>query len=268
MSVTFPEGLENMYGRIVKLICSRNRPEQQLAKWIIKWITFSQRQLTTHELQAWRNFNNGATDIECDDLPHFSKTIVMICSGLIEVGNIKQSAYVVGESCLQFIHLTAREYFSRFEVSDNDDTCENPPTGVGLEARSHLEIAQSCLKYLTYHMPAQRLSERLSLYSIPANLNKDFPLSNYAASCWIDHLHKGLAESERLYKTSSSIPMVDLDAMMTALFRFLSQDLVLVSWIETSYIFHKVPAFESEVEISVPNRDDSVVTVGKLPLFC
>ncbi len=30
----------------------------------------------------------------------------------------------------------------------------------------------------------------------------------------------------------------------------------------------KVPAFESEVEISVPNRDDSVVTVGKLPLFC
>jgi hypothetical protein len=94
-------------------------------------------------------------------------------------------------------------------------------------------------------MPVQSLSERLSLYTISTKLNKDFPLSNYAASYWIDHLHKGLAESERLYKTSSSIPTLDLDSMMTALFLFLSQDLVLLSWIETSYIFYKVPAFES-----------------------
>jgi hypothetical protein len=51
MDVTLPERLEAMYDRIMNLIGQGLQPDRDLARWIIWWLIFSRRPLTSRELQ-------------------------------------------------------------------------------------------------------------------------------------------------------------------------------------------------------------------------
>ncbi|OCL09419.1 hypothetical protein AOQ84DRAFT_375857 [Glonium stellatum] len=253
MSVTLPEGLETMYCRIVNLIHRGNQVEQRMARWIIMWLAFSERSLTSLELKESLKVMSIENEEDADDFSDFERTVIMISAGLIEPATTYDSRYHRNVPCFRFIHLSAQEYFS------TANSALKSPLAIS-EPDSHLEITRSCLQYLTFHVPAQPLSGKLGQDVTPSHLDETFPLSNYAALHWINHLHKTTVNP-----INHSVPPVThsgiYNQLIHSLSQFLSQKFVLMAWIEASYVFQERPNGQKLLEWS--NKE--VIITPSLP---
>jgi hypothetical protein len=231
-SITMPEGLEAMYTRIITLICLGKRTEQRLAKWIIQWITFAARSVTSIELkEAWRVMDFKTRD-STDYLPNFDQVVLAVCASLVEQSKITDpvSGLVVTE--FRFIHLSAREFFSNV-------ACSTPGFEISMLA-SQIDISRSCLQYLTYCVPAQPLGGRVGCRATSVEIHDAFPLCNYAALNWIYHIGKAAPTLDSYIGWKR----VDYKALFDAASQFLAQKFVLMAWIEASYLFTTPPKHE------------------------
>jgi hypothetical protein len=254
MEVSFPEGLEAMYGRIMDLICQGSEPEVRLAQWAITFLAYSKRPLTVCELQESIRVMHIETQVCEENLPDFELTLVITCAGLIEQANIYDSRYKSRVPYFRFIHLSAREYstssaLSRRRENKGSGSRVNPLliTKIG----AHLDIARGCLQYLTYCVPAQPLGGKLGQNAAFLELDQALPLCNYAVLHWVDHLKEIISECPAV--TSSGLdpsPCQSYRALFTVLAQFLSQKFVLMAWIEANYVFNNVPSLEQLEDLS------------------
>lgn len=232
-SVSLPEGLEEMYDRIVQLIDQSIQVERELAKRILMVLTYSKRNLTATELQELSRLNDGSATEEGDDFENFAHTVTMTCAGLVELVKAYDRNHPSGIDSYRFIHLSAKEYFltnSSDEITfDTDHLCFHTIT-------SHAELARSCLQYLLYQVPAQPLSGGIGSSITLEFLNQRFPFCSYAAMHWASHL----LEACPISSTSTGLPTPPWSSanekMLRYLTQFLSQKLVLTAWIEACYI--------------------------------
>ncbi|KAL2075301.1 hypothetical protein VTL71DRAFT_244 [Oculimacula yallundae] len=265
--VILPEGLEAMYDRIGDLIGQGYQIEQNLARRVIIWLTFTERRLTARELQGAivsspdrQNVTEDVEDIE-EDLEEFTKMVVMTCRGLIETERLRSPVDGHMSTFFRFIHLSAFEYFTGQEGRSKSVFS---PTAWD----AHIEITCVCLYFLTFGLPAQPLSKELGSNATMNDLSSAFPFCNYAALHWTGHLEATRFDPSQTVGDSAPTTRDHFDRLLRSLSSLLSKSLNLMSWIEASYVYGKDPPYEqlkqwlrwarSLEELDVPKGHDWV----------
>ncbi|VUC29466.1 unnamed protein product [Clonostachys rosea] len=151
-----------MYDQAMKRIMQGRCRE--LARSVLKWITFAKRPVTNHELRhaiaAEIAFRIGETRINEDFLPTIEFSSV--CAGLITVDE--------ETGIIQLVHRTAQEYFQRSQEHWFPNADEN--------------IASICVGYLS--SPAFEHGPCATDEEFKARLERN-PLYDYAARFWGHH---------------------------------------------------------------------------------
>ncbi|KAF2103276.1 hypothetical protein NA57DRAFT_72251 [Rhizodiscina lignyota] len=234
-SVTLPEGIEQMYERIADLICSGFHEEKLLARKVLMWLAYFKRRVTAWELQRAvhdtdEDFQSGADSL--NDISTFSRTVLIVCCGLVEidwVANRTEPVY------FQFMHLSAKDYFTHRECRNT--TIPHASLSLGF-LESHVEMARTCLRFITFCLPPRPLSGLGRDTTLEA-LDQNFPFCSYAASYWIDHL----AETAKANITAAASWL--FQGLLLSLASLLSLDLVLMAWIESCYVNGRAPSAPS-----------------------
>ncbi|KAJ4355640.1 uncharacterized protein N0V89_003660 [Didymosphaeria variabile] len=245
MNITTPEGLEQMYDRIVVLIKGKNSAERDLASRIFIWLLHSKRPLTTQELQVAISDDSSLQSGVDDDYVDFKRSVIMSCAGLVEVQTTSSDTFAADIRSFQFIHLSAKEYILDQHVGDAENTSHGKRS-MSITATGHgaslAQIATRCLAVLCYRLPADPLSGSLDSNITPTEIHKMFPFVGYAACHWIDHCLDDLRSNR------------DADTILAPMFpmldTFMSLKRHLMAWIEASYAFRRIPSASKLEEVS------------------
>ncbi|KAK6065259.1 hypothetical protein SCUP515_11315 [Seiridium cupressi] len=221
-SVSFPEGLDVMYDRIVSLILASNKPEMELAKSILFWIqaNYSDARMNIDWLRA------AVGDyIDPDETEKFSSLAVAVCGALVEFSE---------RDGFRYMHLTVREYFDNTSSGRREkDTLVPEP------AKARFEIVSACIKYLISHAPLERPTLR-----IPGNTSGEDMLKfresfeAFATRSWVDNLvdispDTLFTDSDNGQKKCAEEQYsVSLKAIISS---FLDKPLALGFWVEILY---------------------------------
>lgn len=236
LEISNPEGLDKMYTRIWTLICRGNKMEQKLARWIIKWLAFARRRLTSRELQESIKVMDAQVR-STTAFTDFDRTVIESCASLIERVMIHDPRYDEAVPCYRFIHLSAQEYFStsntsaKYRISSVD---------------SHFDISRDCLRYLTHCVPAQPLSGSPDRDTTTQDLDEAFPLHNYALMNWLNHLEKCMAGpfESCVQSGDTSVQTSSFEEFQLAFSAFISHNRVQMAWIEGSYLLEECTKIE------------------------
>lgn len=190
-NITLPEGLDEMYDRIIEHISQRSRSEQSLASWIFMWLLFSRRQLKIAELETTLKVRGNSSDVDDFaevDYADLGATIISTCGSLVERVSARNDDSSNLVDCYRFIHLSASEHFRsrlhrrrwRFLLSASD---------------SHITLAKCCLRYIAHIGPEVKLrrSQMDTLGKEPGALRaayytKEYAFLPYAMRYWASHL--------------------------------------------------------------------------------
>ncbi|EKJ69263.1 hypothetical protein FPSE_10516 [Fusarium pseudograminearum CS3096] len=174
-----PEGLNETYGRLL----TRTTPSGvALVKKIVTWLSFSSVPVTLHELWEALAIEKQSKNIDDEARLRSPQDIVILGHGLITVSS---------DGYAMLAHLSVRDYLLSDEISQDPDTAK-----FALHPRkSHLELAQDCLTYLSFS----------GLSSGPSNTQEDYlhrqkemPLIQYASKYWFYHLRNAESDKELL----------------------------------------------------------------------
>ena len=230
-----PEKLEEMYIRILKLISGKIKEEVRLARRVFLWLTFQRERscLDAAQLQdvvtplSTRNSNTAGNQLgPPNGFVDFENTIVMVCASLVEFASgryqfIHQSALEFFKNPLEYLEGT---YHPEFRILHQFLVTE-------LEGQS--EICEECLEYLLYRVPAQPLSGDMRAAPSRSLVNEAFPFLIYASTNWTHHL----SQSSSWPSSKEQQDSPHFARLLQVLSRFLSNKLVLMSWIESRYLF-------------------------------
>jgi len=243
-SVTFPEGLDSMYNRIINLILQRNREERDLATRILLWLTYSLTHLDTPQLRETiimaQNSKNDKEEALQDYGP-FEQTVIWACAGLVERyrgGTVNDKPF----NGFRFIHLTVQEYFSKESVAKYSMQRISIPIRqlIPVASVAHLEIARSCIHYLTYYVPAQPFSGDTASDANLLAFRQAFPFAFYAAPFWIRHLQAFFKSLDNMTVETEPSFLTSLLGLTASLQGFLGKPLLIQSWIEAHYMSMKL----------------------------
>ncbi|KFZ25020.1 hypothetical protein V502_00512 [Pseudogymnoascus sp. VKM F-4520 (FW-2644)] len=119
--------LNEAYNEAIKRIESQLPEESKLAKDVLSWITYAERQLTTKELSHGLAVETGKSELDEDNIPDI-EDMISVCAGLVAVDE--------ESDVIRLVHYTTQEYFERVREAWNPTTQE--------------EIASTCLTYLSF----------------------------------------------------------------------------------------------------------------------
>jgi hypothetical protein len=237
LSVTMPEGLEKMYCRILAFIQRSTKAQRDLAKRVFTWLLFARRDLQCRELQqAIIADESRSLYDDQDEICEFRKVVLMACAGLVESSTAKEAG---PENCtFQFVHLTVKEFLTT--PSMNAQISPSMPTDfrnlVPSPFIGRIQLAKCCLHFLNASMPAKPLSGRFDQRTTKPSLDWSFPFLTYAAVSWIGHLHEtmgmNVVEEYSMHQHEADQSLSELCIVLT---QFISQNLVVMAWIETFY---------------------------------
>jgi len=232
------ENLNDMYIRILRLIATKIKPERDMARRILYWLAFHGRPLHTNEL--WEAMHclktasppPGLTDHiipsqkQAED---FDYAVVMVCACFVErTGSI-----------YRLIHQSVVEFFWRWS---EELLCDDPDVLQFLvePAEAHGLLANECLSYLIFRIPAQPLSGDVREGLPKQRIRDGFPLVQYASLYWTRHLKECLvyikdATQTGVQRNSSLVTRDFLDLLQTLL-AFFANRLFANTWVELQYM--------------------------------
>jgi hypothetical protein len=225
-SVIFPERLEKMYDRIIGLINSGFKEDSKFASFIIMWLIYAKRPLTTAEMR------DAVMALKGSDYPDFEHTVLATCTCLVERYKFDNQRFQKDAHGFRLIHLSAREYFLKSSFKNN--MLYIP------EIEADFEITRICLEYLTKRLPEQSLRDEFGKEASPAEVDNLLPLCNYAAANWMEHLRKIKIAKPQSNPEASSLLKEQGRQLSDLVLRFLSQKSILMSWIEATFLFEKI----------------------------
>lgn len=198
MEVSTPEGLEPMYERIVRFISTSGNQSMQLAAKLLDHLLHATVQLSSRQLrQALIADGFLPQQTASEPIHEFENAALMACAGLTERITMSQCPqFLLGESTLRLIHLSAREILEARHAWPSITTQQHqswPPGQLQpkliLDRKgAHLEIATRCVQQLLSHTPHQPLSGRLHQDISAQHLYEVSCFTDYAAAAWIDHV--------------------------------------------------------------------------------
>jgi len=240
--VTSPEGLDKMYQRILDRVRQTSSVEQNLAENVLMWVISARRPLNEFELHEGVKMSIGLRpdDAGYQDFLHIAPTV---CPGLIE---LRVTDTVYGRSMAFYVtHSTVRDHcLPLVEACEGDERWRISTANHDVRERfCNVKITTVCLRYLTNSVPAQPLSGDLKIDAVRHDVNTAFPLCDYAASFWIDHL---FATKQDSFKNSNGddLRAKHYSVMLTVLACWLSQKFLVMAWIEASYVSGRSPNFK------------------------
>ncbi|KAK3319509.1 hypothetical protein B0T19DRAFT_268571 [Cercophora scortea] len=249
-NVTFPEGLDYIYNRICKLILARYERERDLASRVLVWLTYGMTHLDTMQLREAitpieEAAAGSAEDQRSDDA--FEDAVLWACAGLVERFRDGPASETQHRG-FRFIHLSVKEFFSQSAASDDgswwaEDTDIRRLIPMG--AIAHMELARTCVHYLTYHAPAQPFSGDAARETDPLAFRRAFPFSSYAAPFWTRHLQATMIPDSGLVEVDERGFGRNLQALTDSLRSFVAKPLNLMSWIEAHYLAMKLLVADS-----------------------
>lgn len=224
-SIIHPEGLEEMYDRVLSLVSESTRLEKGVAKKVFCWLAFAKAPVTVgllHELihkclpdqsdlqKAARDFR-GVIGATCGALVEFDDTVAD------NTGQSKSNVPCGFDGRVRFIHLSVKEYFSEMTSLSN-------PTVHGLVMEppmAHLAMARETLGVLLNFEP--------SSISCAGNMLE------YAALYWVNHLQNSVATfiSEDLAQTPEF--KSEVRDFIGSLDCFLDKPFIITCWIHSFY---------------------------------
>ncbi|KAH6679199.1 hypothetical protein B0J14DRAFT_649592 [Halenospora varia] len=239
-SLSSPERIDEMYIRILRLLSGKTKPERNLAQSVFLWLSYQRATLFPPEFQdAITPLNDNAPPTAlpehkrtvADEFVDFEHTLIMACGSLVELRN----------GSYQFVHQSVHEFFRTWTISSFDElspedmrVCQQFLM-IRLEAESSL--ATTCLSYLLYRAPAQPLSGDMRLVADATLVHEAFPFLSYASLNWTHHLESSIAQLEEPLPSEYKPYQSQYNSLLRCLSRFLSNNLVLMAWIELSYTF-------------------------------
>ena len=158
-----PANLSEAYGSTLKRILEQAQNRSDLAIRIIGWVSHAERHLKVDELKHALAVEKGAHSIDIEDLTS-TKIILQVCIGLLILDS--------ESGTFRLIHYTACEYFRQLHQQF---------------AEIHLDIAETCLTYLTYQPICQGPCSTIEALR---RRYESMPLLSYAAQFWGYHAVK------------------------------------------------------------------------------
>ena len=158
-----PVNLSEPYGSTLKRILEQAQNRSDLAIRVIGWVSHAERHLKVDELRHALAVEKGAHSIDIEDLTSI-KIILQFCIGLLMLDSESGTFWL--------IHYSAHEYSRQLHQQF---------------AEVQLEIAETCLTYLTYQPMCQGPCSTLEALR---RRYESMPLLSYAAQCWGHHAVK------------------------------------------------------------------------------
>lgn len=246
--INLPEGLDAMYSKIINLILSNGQASKGLARRVITWLLYAHGELAPRELEEALIVGTGRNLRDGDKFNNFVDTVLLTCAGLVEREIDRGWNADLDDRPFRFIHLSVKEYLLSLAKNDSMSSGKaNPPQAaynlVPYREQAHLDMATSCLQYLTFRMPAQPLSGRIGKNMGRQDLQQSFPFCSYATKFWISHLARSIAANEKV--AFQQLQLGDgYDHLIVALSSFFAQRLVVTSWVEACYVLEAPPSAE------------------------
>ena len=227
LDVILPEGLENMYDRILRLICRGNRAEQDLAGRVFLWLAYALRPLEIQGLHAVlmdeddvSHENNVMSAAMTCSLKALKETIVTVCGGLVEL--VTQEPTSPTSDSFQFIHLSVQEHFLRLPSSAKVDEVFH--SIFPIQETAQFELASRCIEELCRGkglMYGQHWQQQ--------------DLARYATACWTDHLVRAVPAQVRTPLLDSALQQGAISRLSSGLTHFLDNPRAITRWIHSCY---------------------------------
>jgi len=224
--ITSPEHLEDMYERIMTQIRSFYEVDRKFARFIITWLLYSRATLTTDAVKDAVAIWSGASDY-----PDFERSVLSSCACLVEAFDLSNQVYQKDDiRGFRFIHLSAKDFI--LESSSN-----NPLYITPIDA--HYTIFRICLEYMMMRFPDKPLSGRIGEDACPSKVIGKLPLSWYAAGNWISHLCNVRMVESKDNSHTECLSTKQWSHLLALLLGFLSDNAILKTWIEATFLFDK-----------------------------
>lgn len=220
---TMPDGLENLYERIISILEGGPTTQQTKVQRIFQTIAITKTPFTLLELRQIVAVKLGQVTREDDLIVDFKKCLPIICGALVECDS---SGHV------HFIHSSFRDYIL-------DRYRHGSPLAI-TEQSLWLNLTTICLSYLTYDIPRGAITtsglpdERLTM------LAECFPLLRYGLTRIQQYDYHIFRRSIRTTKDECD----KASGILQALTEWIKQQLCVTSWIEASFAFEQVPTLE------------------------
>ena len=163
-----PKELNGIYDEAFRRIWSQGAEDISLARRVLSWIFHAQRPLTVAELQHALAVTLGESHLDKEALID-EDLLVAVCAGIVAVDG--------RSGIIRLVHHTTQEYLEQIRQD--------------LFPTAHVEIARTCLTYLSFEEIASGLHYGSFDFLTQLRL---FPFVGYAYHFW--SLHLGLAADE------------------------------------------------------------------------
>lgn len=173
---TLPPTLDETYERILRSIDEDNA---QYALRILTWLVYSQKPLRLDELAEVVAIDVENYDFNTEEVLPDPSDVIAICSSLVAIG--EDTGYE--KSYVKLAHYSVKEYLVSERIKNVLPIYHLP------EKSSHVKIGKGCLIYLL-----RFYDQNLSFKDLCAQ----FPLAQYSAFYWIDHLRYAERNTEEM----------------------------------------------------------------------
>ena len=155
----------------MRRIESQGEKRERLAKNVLSWVVYSNRILSTSELQDALAVQPGKSDLDRKFIPSV-EIIGSICAGLIIIDT--------QGGAVRLVHYTTQRYLERTV----EDWFPEPET----------YMAMTCITYLSFATFESGFCQTDEEF---AKRIQSYPLYKYAAQNWGHHAHKAALESDK-----------------------------------------------------------------------
>lgn len=185
---SLPEDMDQTYERIVDLINQKPKPQRELARRALMWISYAQRPLRLEELLfAVAMETNAKSDEELRSMVPTMKTLVDVCTPLITLvdatGVDAPGNRYFDETTVRFVHFSVQEFLLLKSRDWNNRSMTTLNIGPEL---AQVEMAQMCITFMLF---CYRMDGMFYCYT---------SLATYARTAWVDHLRAVKQPNENL----------------------------------------------------------------------
>ncbi|KAF2472857.1 uncharacterized protein BDR25DRAFT_258324 [Lindgomyces ingoldianus] len=220
--VTYPEGLDQMYDRILNLIENSGELQRNVANKIMSWITYAVAPLSVQQLHEYIYMDQGGDhEDEQLEIGSFIDVLNSVCGSLTETYTIEPYNFPPGLTTngnrslgVRFIHLSVKEHLQKTGNNPKASAWVKSLHGKGI---GHSTLAQECLKHVL-HTTQQQDMRRGTLIQ-------------YAVVHWVTHLVllSGEVLASELVMGSDNSRMIE--EPLATLEKFLDHPIVVTKWL-------------------------------------
>ena len=211
-----PRTLDGTYDRILCKISDKSssqylRPPSFQARVILRWLVYSRRPLTLHEIAEVLAIDlEEVPQVNLEKRCHDPAEILTICPGLLAtVPEVKVRGVRLWRHDPQDTDIVRLAHYSVQEYLVSNRIREGPAQDYGMyDGTSHAAIAGACLAYL------QSIDK---VHLALAEIRQRYPLADYAANYWMVHAREAIPPDQRLTDATVRFLNDRLDTFFTSL---------------------------------------------------